>query len=334
MQKMKRICLYAAYAADNRVADYVVHQIRSLAEIAEVHCCFDCDLDLNEINKIRPYVGLIKTGRHKAYDFGSWQKLINEIGWECLSEYDWMIICNDSCYGPFFPLQESLQKAESQYPDFWGMTASREFSRHIQSYFMAFGNPVLHSPVFRNFWKDIKPQKDVSEIIRNYELRLTSLLQEQNFRWLALTENKDGENPTFYPFRLLDKNKIPFIKVKCFTRPDCHLNEVCADWRGFIRTHSVYPPELIEKHCLSRGLDCDKLLNEAMDRISVTGQFYIPGIFSMQITRKLCLKIKLFGFTIRKKVITLAAARQKKYLIDKLNDQLSKLKQGNYVQKT
>ncbi len=321
---MKRICLYAGYSPINQIDDYVIRQVIALAQEADVFCCFDYMPKDGELDKIRPYCKLILCGRHNGYDFGSWQKLINHLGWKKIEKYEQMIICNDSCYGPFFPFAESFTAAQRRQADFWGMTASYEQCYHIQSYFMAFNQKIIRNPVFRQFWQEIKPQKNVAEVIKNYELKLTSLLQKQNFSAFALATDTKGDNPTFYPFRLLRGHHLPLIKVKCFTKADIHLSEVCRNWQNLLQNISDYPLPLIKNHCQTLGIDCDKSLTAAMDKLEVAGKFTLLGIFSMQINRKLCLKVKLFGFTICKKFLSLQEARKKKQLIEELNHKLKR----------
>ena len=44
---------------------------------------------------------------------------IYKIGWNKLNQYDELILANDSCFAPMFPLKDIFKKADKSNCDFW-----------------------------------------------------------------------------------------------------------------------------------------------------------------------------------------------------------------------
>ena len=111
--------------------------------------------------------------------------------------------------------------------DFWGICANDEFNYHLQSYFLVFKKKVFSSSVFTDFLNSIKQEKNVSDIIFNYEVKFTQVLQSAGFScgsFVQLSTN-DNEYPfmythnlTLFPFTLM-KLGCPLLKVKAFNKP-------------------------------------------------------------------------------------------------------------------
>lgn len=110
---MKRICLFAGFSPKQKIEEYVVYYLKKLSETADVYYCADNDLPDAETAKIAPFVKGVFSGKHSKYDFGSWAKIINALGWDFIEHYDEMILANDSCFGPIFPLQPIFDKMDA-----------------------------------------------------------------------------------------------------------------------------------------------------------------------------------------------------------------------------
>lgn len=67
---------------------------------------------------------------------------------------------------------------ESQHYDVVGLTESKQFSWHVQSYMMLLGGEVLYSDWFSIFIHRVSPLNRKIEIILNYEIGLSTLLKQ------------------------------------------------------------------------------------------------------------------------------------------------------------
>ena len=137
---VKRICLLAGYDKKNTMQDYVLYLARKLSKLSDVYYLADGKFSLSELNKICPYVKYAESIAHRTYDFGSWQILINHIGWEKIMGYDEMIICNDSIYGPMSNMQDIFDYMELRdYRDYCVNTAYRSYYRS-ESYYVLYAD--------------------------------------------------------------------------------------------------------------------------------------------------------------------------------------------------
>ena len=90
-------------------------------------------------------------------------------------------LCNDSVYGPLFPLQEAFSTMAGKAVDAWGMTASNELWWHLQSYFLSFSPAVIGAGAFWDFWEAVPDDAVRREVIRNGEIGLSRVLLDAGF---------------------------------------------------------------------------------------------------------------------------------------------------------
>lgn len=222
---MKRVAIFASYSKDGIIPKYVLYYLQGLKMVAE-EIVFVADNELlpGEQEKLKDLVRYSKCGRHGCYDFGSYR-----IGFEwaekngVLNDADELIFCNDSCYGPIFPFQETFTKMNERECDFWGMVASREVKLHLQSNFLVFKKKVFTSQVFKDFVHSFEKQNEFWDYVVKYETRFAEYLTEAGYKFSYLVDYTEYEkrcggnpiNPTFFPLSML-KEGLPLIKRKMF----------------------------------------------------------------------------------------------------------------------
>ena len=214
---MKRLCLFVGYDCKNEIDDYVIYYVKKMAEIADVYYYGDFDCQPNELKKLSPYCKKYFAKRHKKYDFGSWQELIKIIGKDKIREYDQLILANDSCYGPIFDLKSVFKKMEQRNCDFWGLSASKWYHIHIQSYFVVLNNNVLQNDALFNFFSKVEAQNSLSEVCEKYEDQLTYVLNKAGFSFDTYISYGDYVNQPYYNVtNSIINAKFPLLKVKTF----------------------------------------------------------------------------------------------------------------------
>ncbi|MBF0226228.1 MAG: glycosyltransferase [Desulfobacterales bacterium] len=246
---MKRVCIFAHYDKDNLIDDYVIFYIKKLKKICfKIIFVSDCDLNQKEINKVSEYCDPILAKKHGKYDFGSYQKGILSIK-DNLNEYDELIFCNDSCYGPFFELNIIFDKMQSKEWDFWGFTKNKSdvldgelLEEHLQSFFLVFKKNVFKSEVFIDFIKSIKIELNKHDIIKKYEVGLSKQLVEAGFKYLTYIDFREIQgNIVANNWKELIDNGFPFVKVLL-------IKKGVIDWEKSIKQHSDYPTDIIKIH--------------------------------------------------------------------------------------
>ncbi|HDL8558102.1 TPA: hypothetical protein PXS24_004580, partial [Yersinia enterocolitica] len=120
MNKTNRVCIFAHYDKDNIIDPYVIYYLKKLKE-ANIDVVFVSVSNILNTELIKPYTINIINRDNIGYDFMSWQVGLASIN--DIQQYDELIFCNDSCYGPLYPLDHILNKfTDDGNTDFWGIT--------------------------------------------------------------------------------------------------------------------------------------------------------------------------------------------------------------------
>ncbi len=139
-----KIAIYVHYATTRRVSAMVEKQVAAYARLGlEVIFVTACrTLPPQDIARLRPLCRAIVFRRNFALDFGAWRDV-------ALSKFfprdgvKELLLVNDSVLGPIRPL-EPIFETMRQKEGLWGLTDSRQFCSHLQSYFLfARGEPAV-----------------------------------------------------------------------------------------------------------------------------------------------------------------------------------------------
>ena len=110
---MKRLALFAGYDKDGIIDDYVVYYLRELSKVADIIYVADCAMPKAELDKIYPYTIKAMAQYHGEYDFGSYKRAyLYAKKHKILDNYDCLILCNDSVYGPFVTTNTLIDNSE------------------------------------------------------------------------------------------------------------------------------------------------------------------------------------------------------------------------------
>lgn len=278
---MNRAIVFVHYDRDNMVDAYVYHYLKELKKNA-AHLVFVSTAKLaeNDTKSLSDYCSKIIVRENIGYDFMSYK-----IGLESFDhqEYDEVVICNDSVYGPLYPLQNVFESMSSDSCDFWGITDNTDFSYHLQSYFIVFKKNVIQSSSFRSFWEQVKVLHNKDDIIQQYEIGLTKTLLANGLspsiytkfnptnmqritiflkkftpskivnKMTAILSGQDklkrlGKVNTTHHFwkEILVSGKVPFIKIELLR--DNPMDMDIDDFEHTIQEISDYDIHLIENH--------------------------------------------------------------------------------------
>lgn len=256
--KHKRIAVFASYSSDGTIADYVVYYLKELKKVCDsIVFIADNPIFPTEIEKIKDIVIYAQFERHNEYDFGSYKRgymWLKEQG--LLKRCDELLICNDSCYGPVYPLKDIFDKMAKKDCDFWGVLSNTEIQYHLQSYFLNFKQNVFNSDCFDNFMTNIQRQDSVQQVILQYETKLTQILNDAGFKSCAFIEstNYQGKYPhnihpnfTIFPKWLME-NGMPLIKLKAIQKHDWYNLESLTDTLNYLRKKNKKVFNVINSH--------------------------------------------------------------------------------------
>lgn len=255
---MNRVAIFAHYDKNNIIDDYVIFYLKKLQKVSKdvifVSCC---DLPKDELDKLDCYKVVQK---HDEYDFGSYKR-----GFEfakkknLLKECDELIFANDSCYGPFKPLEKIFNQMSVNDCDFWGLTKNRIgfkkikngkvkdiYCPHIQSYFFVLRPQTFNSETFKNFINSIEYQENKNDIILKYEIGLTKTLEKAGFKSdFAIKDFYKTNNPTIFKWRkLYEETDFPFVKCSVL-RLQNYLHTTIEGWKELFTPEQI---KIIEKN--------------------------------------------------------------------------------------
>jgi lipopolysaccharide biosynthesis protein len=155
------------------------------------------------------------------YDFGSWASVMAAVP-EVLDSPT-VLLTNDSLVGPFSSMRHVLDSAAGSHADVWGAIRSEQFQPHLQSYMIAFRGGILREPTLRRFWSRLPDVTDKLEIVRRYELGLSTLFWTEGYSTEAFIEGREfarwWENPTIMHWNALLDLGFPFVKRQLLRDP-------------------------------------------------------------------------------------------------------------------
>jgi hypothetical protein len=254
-ENLRLVCLYGHFDPAGRILPYVQRYLSALRR-----CGFDIHLvstspnlrasDRREVERIGVKV---YCRENVGMDFASWQWALKHV--VSLAEVDWLLLANDSTFGPIFDLAPLFRSQFAENPDFWGITDSYEAAWHLQSYFLCLRGDVARSEAFRNvFAADFAGMTKLS-IISDGEVALSQSLLRAGFRGSAICpydrlrkSRTDGpcNASHFYWDQLIARLGCPFIKRELIRENPMQL-AIAGYWKGFLDRYTSYDTSLISE---------------------------------------------------------------------------------------
>lgn len=187
-----KIAIFAHYDKYNQVQEYVKYYLSQLSAVCdEIICVTTSALSTDDIQQLKLYCSDVILRENVGHDFYSYKIGLASI--QDLRRVDKLILCNDSCFGPLFELQNIYAKLINSSGDFWGISANSRPRLHLQSYFLIFSHQVVNSVAFNDFWQELEIISDKDSIVNNYEVGLSQCLLSAGFKlssWLPINDYK------------------------------------------------------------------------------------------------------------------------------------------------
>lgn len=245
----RRVAVFAAFFPAGRIPETTLCYLRGLREVADdVFFYANCPVFPDELAKLDGLVRVASFRVHGGHDFLSYRlgfEKARELGRLDASRTDELILANDSCYAPVFPLAESFAKMALRPCDFWGMTANAGAyrSEHVQSFFFVFRRRVLDGAALGRFLGGIEVLGSRWEVVRRYEIGFTAALEAAGYRWDTLVPRSfaaehGGSSAMRHVLETLSRHGMPLVKVKAL---DSYMVDDRDDVLAFIRARN---PEL------------------------------------------------------------------------------------------
>lgn len=209
------LLIFVHFNSDNRsIKEYVFEYLNSLNSInADIVFISNSNIEQEFLNKLSNNISKIIIRENKGFDFYSYKKALSLTDfWN----YEKIILTNDTLVGPINNFESGYDKIINSKYDIFGMTASKQFQYHIQSFFICFDKKVIRSEHFKEFWSMVKIESNVIDVIMKYELGLTKYFRDRGFSCSALYEFNNDENTIMNKPLDLIKKDFYFFKRKYF----------------------------------------------------------------------------------------------------------------------
>jgi len=200
-QTGKNLLLFAHYDAQNIISSDDLAYLKSLTEIAdELIFLSNSPLSAAELAKTDGIVARTMLFDNEGFDFGAWKKALECLEKEkTLTQYDHLILVNNSCTGPTRSLKNVFSQMRAKGSDFWGLTLHPEraaaqtqdkkpIHRHLQSYFLVFAKKAFTHEAFTGFWETVSLHSQLEDVIQNCENVLTKTLADAGLHYSAYIE--------------------------------------------------------------------------------------------------------------------------------------------------
>ena len=238
------ICIFSHFDADNEVKDAVVYYLKTLSAFMDIIFVSTAEeLNKESFTIIETYCKNVIIKKNIGYDFGAWKTGLDYLGTD-ISDYEQLILCNDSVYGPFFDLETIFGKMKNY--DLWSMTDNHEIDYHLQSYFMVYTQKAFSHKIFKEFWKDLKIYHNKQMLIENNEIGFSQAMMNSALSYSSYYTVKDKNYVNvlqYYWDDLITKHQFPFIKKELLKRNPLNLN--INNWSEVIHSISNYDITLI-----------------------------------------------------------------------------------------
>jgi hypothetical protein len=167
----EKVAIYVQYASTNRVSAMVKLQLRMYRSLGfEVIFVSVCrKLPREQIEELQSFCRAVIIRQNFGFDFGVWSDVLREFPHHFTNANE-LLLVNDSILGPIRPI-EPLFEIMRRREGLWGLTNSREFTAHLQSYFL-FARGEAAIDVVRAFMAKVRLSSDKKRVIRYGELAL------------------------------------------------------------------------------------------------------------------------------------------------------------------
>lgn len=177
---VRRACVFAHYDKHDEVDDYVYWHLEELLKVSSTLVFVTvCNISPLHQQRLKTMGIALLMRENIGYDFMSYRLGIETL---ILSNFDELVLCNDSVYGPFYPLPELFETMQPRPADFWGVTDSYELQYHLQSFFLVLRTSALRSPAFSEFWRGVSVISDKQKLVEAYEVGLSQTLLDARLR--------------------------------------------------------------------------------------------------------------------------------------------------------
>ena len=247
----KRILVYVIYESERRLQPYKVLFLEALAKLSDkILIVINGDIDARDTSDLQQY-GEVVTRDNSGYDTAAFKFGIAYLGQEKLSQFDELLLVNDTNVGPMSDLSEIFDKMATKGLDFWGISygeSQPDFTgynpyqtipSHLQSYFLVIDKLLLKQKKFFDYWEKLSDTNSRNKAIGKHETVFTKYFEDLGFKHGAVTNHYLDSPMYIHPLTMIRDQGVPLVKYTAFAND----TDDKFAWQGLSRHTEV--PELL-----------------------------------------------------------------------------------------
>jgi lipopolysaccharide biosynthesis protein len=226
---VRRLFVYVVWDRRGGVDDYVPYALAGMrAEAAHILVVVNGTLSQEGRAKLEPVCDDILVRDNTGYDIWAQKEALEHVG-DAISEFDEIILTNDTWFGPVRPYGPVLARMASRPVDFWGLSDhAREepnpFTRkgvlhyHLQSFWIAVRRSMFLSEAWRAYWRDLPAMPDYFDAVLKHEAVFTHHFATRGFHHDVAFPSADypTDHPALFNPDLLLADGCPVLKRRPF----------------------------------------------------------------------------------------------------------------------
>lgn len=222
--QIRRLGIFCFYDAEGIVDSYIEYLLDGLKKnLTTLIVVVNGYVNDDGRKKFEKYAKEIIIRENKGFDMGAYKDVVlNYQKNDTLSEWNEIVFCNDTFFGPLVSMDTIFSCMEKRQSDFWGLNFVEDgmFS-HIQSFFLVFQNKSIIEDVAKYMSNPITAMltetTNIADIYAVYELGLFHFLKQKGYRY-ATYANTESSDIYQSPDVCIRKYDLPILKKKCFSQ--------------------------------------------------------------------------------------------------------------------
>lgn len=265
---MRRIGVFVFYDADGIVDRYIPYMLTDLMKNLE-RLVIVVNGKITDEGKatLEQFSSDFVIRENKGFDTWAYKEGMDYVGWDELSQYDEVVIFNDTVMGPVYPFAEMFDEMSKRDVDFWGIT--RHFQdeinpfhceygytpAHIQSYFEVFRQNFVKSSDFRNYWDNLFPINSYEDAVGKHEIVFTKKFEDLGYKWDTYInapelEGRHSQPLMAYASLIIRNYRCPIFKKRLFFNDydwtiNTNIGQEPRQILDIIREETDYPAEYV-----------------------------------------------------------------------------------------
>ena len=125
--KPNRLGIFVFYDKDGIVDGFIEYFLKDFIQNIG-HLFIVCNGNVNEggVTKLKKYTSDIIVRSNVGYDVGAIKDVfLNYLTWDKVVEFDELVLCNSTFFGPLYPLKCVFDEMSNETVDFWELTKHR-----------------------------------------------------------------------------------------------------------------------------------------------------------------------------------------------------------------